>query len=281
MIADLSRVLRTILEDPELTTNFPELAESQISFDRPTEETFNPQQTTVNLFLFSIRENVELRNNERVIERNNGGVSIRRPPLRVACSYLVTAWPITDVETTLLEHRLLSQVLQVLSGLPIIPASFLVGTLLEGQEPPLPMMTAQMDGLQNPSEFWNAVGNKLRPSIAVTVTISVPVFVDITESIVTTKFTGFDIGAGGIEETLIQIGGRVLSTAGESIADALVGVAGTGLQTQTNAEGQYSFVQIPAGTYTIRVVASGFEPRTQSLVVPGSSEDYEVTLTPL
>jgi Pvc16 N-terminal domain/Carboxypeptidase regulatory-like domain len=284
MIRDLSLILKKILDDP----NLPEpLKSSQIVFDRPADP-YNPGQSTVNVFLYDIRENVELRSNELIIERQNGQATIRRPPLRVACSYLVTAWPagVTGEELVLQEHELLGQVLQVLSGYPRIPAEFLQHTSLEGQEPPLPMITAQADALKTSSEFWTALGNKLRPSLTVAATISMPVFVDVTGPIVTTKLTGFDVGTGTIEETLLQIGGRVLNPAipdlaNRGIADAFVDVLDAGLRTRTDAEGRYSFVRIPSGAHTIRVVAVGFEPKTQSLVVPGQSEDYEVTLTPL
>ncbi|NEO02350.1 MAG: DUF4255 domain-containing protein, partial [Moorea sp. SIO3I7] len=86
MIRDLSQVLRRILEQTSLSSRFPELAEAQISFERPS-ETFSPGQTTVNLFLYDIREHLELRNNEPTIERRNGQAIIHNPPKRIACSY--------------------------------------------------------------------------------------------------------------------------------------------------------------------------------------------------
>ncbi len=185
MIRDLSLTLQAILEDPALTTPFPELAAAQIVFDRPV-ETFNPTQTTIDLFLYDIRENMELRSNEPLMRRLNGQVEIQRPPLRVACSYLITAWPIGGTDLALQEHRLLSQVLQVLSRYAKIPVAFLKGQLV-GQEPPLPMMTAQTDGLKEPAEFWTAIGNKLRPSLTVTVTIGMEVFTPVTAPIVITE----------------------------------------------------------------------------------------------
>ena len=117
MISDLSQVLRKILED---SRRFPELAEAQVSFERPS-ETFNPGQTTVNLFLYDIREHLELRSNEPSIEMRGGQAIIHNPPKRIACSYLVAAWPVGGAELPLQEHRLLSQVLQVFSAYPTIP----------------------------------------------------------------------------------------------------------------------------------------------------------------
>jgi Pvc16 N-terminal domain/Carboxypeptidase regulatory-like domain len=286
MIRDLSETLQAILDDP----NLPEpLKSASIVFDRPTEP-FNPTHSTVDLFLYDIRENLELRSNEPTIERHNGQATIRRPPLRVAGSYLVTAWPggVTGDELVLQEHRLLSQVLQVFARYPTIPEQFLKGSL-KSQEPPLPLVALHPDALKNLSEFWTSLGNKLRPSLTVTVTISLPVFADVTEPIVTTKFAGFDVGTGVVEETLIQIGGRVFHQVSNptgqlvavGIAEAIVDILDIGLRAKTDAEGRYSFLRVPAGSHTIRAIAVGFEPKTQPLIVPGQSADYEITLTPL
>src|SRR6266852_2742383 len=161
MIRDLSATLDALLTQPGIP---PELGAAQIIFDRPTEP-FTPPLTTVDLFLYDIRENVELRSNELLYRRplNQQFLEVEPPPMRVACSYLVTAWPVGGTELALQEHRLLSQVLQLFSGLPTIPSTFLQGSL-QGQEPPLPMVTAVVDQQKNLSEFWTAIGCKLRAS---------------------------------------------------------------------------------------------------------------------
>lgn len=277
MIRDLSQTLRAVLTQPGLPA---ELAAARISFDAPTED-YRPTQTEINLFLYDIRENAELRLNEPIIERRNGQAIIHRPPLRVACSYLVTAWPIGGTELSLQQHRLLAQVLQVLLRLPTIPAPFLQGALA-GQELPLPMMTAQTDGLKNPAEFWTALGNRPRPSLSLLATISMPVFADVTGPLVTTRFTHFGAGTMVVPETLVQIGGSVSSSAGgQPVGDAYVDIPNMGLQTRTDSTGRFTFPRVLAGTHTIRAVAVGFSMKTQPLVVPGRPEDYEVSLTPL
>src|SRR5437660_2880081 len=182
MIRDLSETLKAILDDASL----PEpLRSATIAFERPTDP-YSPGQRTVNVFLYDIRENVELRSNEPRVERQNGQTIMHRPPLRVACSYLVTAWPVGGEELHLQEHELLSQVLLVLSGYPTIPEKFLQGRL-KTQEPPLPMVTALVDPQTNLSEFWTAIGNKLRPSLTVTVTIAMEVLTPETAPMVITS----------------------------------------------------------------------------------------------
>ncbi len=258
MIRDLSLTLQAILDDPALGATFPELAAAQIVFDRPV-ETFNPTQTTIDLFLYDIRENMELRSNEPTLRRLNGQVEIQRPPLRVACSYLITAWPVGGTDLALQEHRLLSQVLQVLSRYPQIPAAFLRGQLV-GQEPPLPMMTAQTEGLKEPPEFWTAIGNKLRASLTVTVTIGMEVFAPVTAPIVVTEEVRLGERTGPDEEAislptrqvLFRIGGLVTDVSHAPVAGAMVTLLGTSLATQTEADGRYVLGSISAGTYTLR-----------------------------
>lgn len=277
MIRDLSATLDALLTQPGLP---PELAAAQIIFDRPTEP-FTPPQTTVDLFLYDIRENVELRSNEPLYRRpfNQQFLQVEPPPMRVACSYLVTAWPVGGADLALQEHRLLSQVLRLLSHFPTIPPQFLQGSLF-GQEPPLPMITAQTDAVKNPAEFWTAIGNRLRASLNVTVTISVPIFDDVTTGIVTTIRTGYDLGSG-VSETRIEIGGRVTDLAGNAVSNALVDVLNAGLSARTDADGRYRFNSVPAGAMTVRTVAVGFQAKMQVVTVPGKSEDYEIALTPL
>jgi hypothetical protein len=233
MIRDLSETLRAILTDPSLAVPFPELSKALIAFDRP-DDGFKPAQTTVDLFLFDVRENMELRSNEPKIERLNGQAVIHRAPMRVACSYLITAWPIGGLDLVLQEQRLLAQTLQALSTYPRIPASFLKGKLV-GQEPPLPMIASHPDELKNPAEFWTAIGNKMRASVTVTVTISMEVFAPVTAPIAKTGLVRLGERTAADATTLIQatkmefyrIGGKVTS-GGNAVVGAAVAVAGAG-----------------------------------------------------
>lgn len=171
MIRDLSETLQAILDDPTLGKSFPELAQAQVAFDRPSEQ-FNPSQTTIDVFLFDIRENLELRTNEPVVERRDGQAVIRRPPKRVDCSYLLTAWAAggTGPNLVLLEHELLGQAMQVLSRHPTIPAEFLQGDL-KAQSLPVPLAIGAGENIKDPADFWSALGNRLRPALVVTVTV--------------------------------------------------------------------------------------------------------------
>lgn len=280
MIHDLSTTLHAILDDNSLGARFPELLAANIAFDRP-DDNFQPQApAALDLFLYDIRENVELRNNEPIVQRNGHQATIQPPPRRIDCSYLVTAWPTGAPPLELREHQLLGQALEVLAGYPTIPHIFLQGSLVD-QEPPLPMITPQVDGLKSPADFWTAMGNRLRASFTVTITLSVSVLPAVTGPIVTTKLTGFDAGEGVIDETLVQIGGRVLGPSGDGIAEAVVDILDAGLRAITDADGNFSFTRVPRGDRDFRVVAVGFQPFAQTVNVPSRSEDYDFNLIPL
>ncbi len=156
MIGDLSRSLRALLGQSGVPSA---LSGAQIVFDRPAEP-FNPTQTTVDLFLYDLRE-----------DRDAGAPTLRERAL--ACTYLVTAWPVGGPELAFQEQELLSEVLQVLSSSPTIPARFLQGALA-GQAPQV--LVLHPDAVKNTAEFWTSLGNKLRASLSVTVTIRVPAF---------------------------------------------------------------------------------------------------------
>lgn len=283
-IDDLSRTLEAVLQDPAFATMFPELAAADIVFDRPLDP-FTPPKTTVDVFLYDLRENLDLRLNEVTTTTIGNQVVTHPAALRLACSYLVTAWPVGGTDLAMQEQRLLSEVLVVLTHYPIIPPSFLKGSLV-GQDPSLPMVTLHPDALKNLAEFWSSLGSKLKASLSVTVTISVPIFSDVVDFAVTTQNIGVQQGTPPASEPLLEIGGRVLNPALQGISGALVDVLDGSSQPvtpqeTTDANGQFVFSQVNAGSYQLRATAVGFKPQTQAVTIPGMPNDYVIQLTPL
>jgi hypothetical protein len=127
----------------------------------------------IDLFLYDMRENRDLRSVEWDVERRLDGTTMRPPPVRVDCSYLVTAWP-SESSTSRAqdEHRMLGEVMRVLLRHPVLPAAVLQGEL-EGQLPALPAATLQPGRLQSVAEFWQALGGKPKAALNYTVTIAV------------------------------------------------------------------------------------------------------------
>lgn len=279
MIRDLSETLRAILAGAP----YKELAAADVNFAHPT-DAFKPTQPTVNLFLYEVRENRELRTNEPLVERRDGQAVVRRPPLRVACSYLVTAWPDGTDDLVLQEHRLLSQALLVLSAYPTIPPAFYPkdSDLLYGQEPPLPMMTAQLDDLRNPSEFWSALGNRLRPSVTVTVTISMEPAAPEAVGVVTASELRLGERASPADRSLAEAGrldlfriaGRVTTDGSAPAGNVTVTIPELRLSTTTDAEGRYSLGIFPAGRYTLDAAGK----QVAVAVPPEAAGGYDVNL---
>lgn len=175
MIHDLDETLRELLTQ----TLPPALVEQvTISFATPDDQ-FPPTSVTLpalNLFLYDVQENRELRSNEWRVKRGSDGMATKRPPpVRVNCSYLVTAWPSESApQPAEDEHRLLGEVMKVLLRYPTIPAEVLQGDL-QGQEPPLPTISLNPGRLQSVGEFWQALGGKPKAALNYTVTLGVDV----------------------------------------------------------------------------------------------------------
>lgn len=178
MIDDLDKTLQKLLvtELPMSLVGPGATTPVTVSFATP-DDAFPPATVNlpaVDLFLYDIRENRELRTNEWEVERRSDGSATRkRPPVRVDCSYLVTAWasdsgpdPAGD------EHLILGEVMKVLLKYPTIPEAVLQGDLA-GQEPPLPTIALRDGRLQSVGEFWQALGGKPKAALHYTVTIGV------------------------------------------------------------------------------------------------------------
>lgn len=173
MIADLDRTLETLLRQ-ELPTALVD--QVTISFATPDDQ-FPPSSVplpAIDLFLYDVRENLELRSTEWLLERDAEGASRKVPaPVRVDCSYLITAWSAeSSTSRAQDEHRLLSEVLLVFARHSTLPAGVLQGQLA-GQDPPLPSSTLQPGRLQSMAEFWQALGGKPKAALNYTVTMAV------------------------------------------------------------------------------------------------------------
>ncbi len=173
MIDDLDRTVAELIR-----RELPPLLVDQvgISFARP-DETFPPLTVTlpaIDLFLYDLRENRDLRSNESLVEYEpSGSLSRQNPPVRVDCSYLITAWASSSSTTPAFdEHHLLGEVMRALLRHSTVPDAVLQGTLV-GQDPPLATATLQTGPLQAVAEFWQALGGKPRAALNYTVTISV------------------------------------------------------------------------------------------------------------
>jgi Pvc16 N-terminal domain len=147
-----------------------------VSFAAPDNQ-FPPtsiRPPAISLFLYDIRENTELRVGGWERQPAVGGeIGRRRPPSRVDCSYLVTAWASeTAPDPAADEHRLLGAVLRVLLRHHTIPPGYLRGELV-GHDPAVPARVAAQRQLPSLGEFWQAMGGKPKATLHYAVTLAV------------------------------------------------------------------------------------------------------------
>jgi hypothetical protein len=285
MIKDLDLTLKSLLTgeaDPG-----SELSQANLSFAVPDEDWQKKgNKLDLNVYLYDIRENRELRTNERQVERNPDGRVVQwLPPPRIDCSYIITAWNKATSgaeDNELQEHRLLSQVLMVLLKNPFIPADYLQG-LLVGQQPRMPMISAQPGRLTEPVEFWNTLNTPVRPSVHCIVTLSL----DLDESIegrmiisAVTEYEQFD--SPGARRKVVRVGGRITDSEDppNGIDAAVVTIVELQKQTVTDSNGYYTFAQLSPGEYTFSAAASGFTPGqiTRQAPIP-DGESYDIQLS--
>src|SRR2546421_4503338 len=171
MFQDLDTTLKKILGDAGAPLP---LRNADVSFE-PPDKSFAPTQPTINLFLYEVKENRELRDPEPIVVMSGGTFVRRMPPLRVESVYLVTTWSDkTGAAKIAEEHLLLGEAIAWLSRFPVIPNTFLQGSLATPAQPfPPPTMVAQMDANKNAGEFWSALGSTPRPAFYLSVTISI------------------------------------------------------------------------------------------------------------
>jgi hypothetical protein len=269
-----------MLDDASMRTVLQPLYNADISFMTP-ERGYAPPQETVNLFLYETRENRELRDPVPIIERRDGSSVRRRPPLRVDCSYLVTAWSKkTGADRVAAEHELLAQAFNWVSRSPAIPARFLQAAGMTKQAFPPPTLVAQMDAAKNVGEFWSALGIAPRPFFNLIVTIAMDLDQSIEDSTVTTVVTTYgatDAARGEAEERII-VGGTVNDRSGQPVPDAWVRLEPVGETYVTNTDGRFIFAKAERGAgYSLRARATGLgEVSRVGIEVPSLSGEYNL-----
>lgn len=272
MINDLDESIKQLL----IKKGGVNSTEVNISFEAPSRDWATSQsKPAINIYLYDIHENHELRSYEWTVERNNNRTATRKKaPLRVAFSYLVTVWA-KDMGD---EHRLLGHLMAVLCRHHSLPEDILQGALKE-LEYPVHASAAQPDGLvKNPADFWSALDNQLKPSINYVVTLPVDLDITLTAPVVSTKTIEVkETGKDEVEE-VVQIGGMVHEKGKPEagITNATVVVKEAGMTAKTDDKGHFSFAKLEKGEYTFQISARGWTAKETRLVVP--SDDYNIEL---
>lgn len=100
--------------------------EVDIRFERPTKEWVQSLvRPTINLYLFDIDENVDLRQTNMPVMRGGSGAAYRMPMRRFDLRYMVTAFATVAAD----EHLLIYRVLATLLRFPTLPPSSLAAAM--------------------------------------------------------------------------------------------------------------------------------------------------------
>jgi hypothetical protein len=277
MLADLDESLRRLLRRELERNGFGNVA---VVFDAPAREwAATLSGPTVNLFLYDLREASDLREAEWREHRQNGTARISRPPLRLECSYAVTAWTRAIQD----EHRLLSQVLAVLFAHERLPSDCLAGDLAEPAAQPYPLKTrigaAREDGK---ADFWNAIGGSYKASIDFLVTLSCEsgVVVQRGPEVRSRRLTTRRLGAerNVIEERRTVEGILIDDHTGAPIADAWLALPDAGKWAYSAEDGRFSFQGVEVGAHRCRVRASDGSEGETALSIPHTARELPVSL---
>lgn len=271
MISELDEAIKKLI----ITKGELDPSQIEIEFDAPDREwSASVSKPTVNIYLYDIRENFQLRGTEWVLNHNNDGTATRKKsPSRIDLSYLITVWA-NDVSD---EHRLLWHVMATLFRYPELPDDVLSGDLVDHIYP-IKTSTAQPDGLfNNPSDFWAALDNKIKASIYYVVTL--PLDREMTFTAPTVKTKIIDVKPPETDsERIIQIGGVVQETGNpvKDLNDGKVLAKEAGMTARIDDEGYYTFPNIKTGTHTFKIISAGKE--LKELVVTIPSENYDLDI---
>jgi hypothetical protein len=129
----------------------------------------------LNLFLYQIEENLDLRSNEAIVQRMQDG-TVKKGSIvrRVDCNYLITAWAKDTVSLPDQdEHRLLGEVVRVLLRFREIPAAVLRGSMAD--QPIPPRGSIFQINQQARGDFWRALGDKPKAAFNYVATIAIEI----------------------------------------------------------------------------------------------------------
>lgn len=247
------------------------LSEIDISFEMPTKAwSGGLTKTTVNLYLFDLRENTELRDSVWALSAHGDGtVTQKKAPVRIDLFYMGTVYSVKEKKEKILEeHRLLGSILSAVHTYAFIPENpYLIDNLPEAT-PPLPRIPIEavhpkfLDE-QGGMQLWSAVDQFMKPAVFIKVTVPIGTDRSVDSRMVLAKVIEYT----GPSETYVRLGGIVTDggsgpTPIEGAKMSLQNSSGKEVdRTQTDAEGKFLFQRVADGSYTIEIDAEGFQIR--------------------
>ncbi|SPE35046.1 conserved hypothetical protein [Candidatus Sulfopaludibacter sp. SbA3] len=192
MIVDLDQSLSMWLLDALKPAIHEEFV---VTFQPPDQLPDSPKVPAIDLFLYDVKQNLDQRSNEWIVERQpDGKATQKRAPVQVTCAYLISAWPAAGEDPVEQEHLMLGEVLKLLLANPKIPAKFLQGSL-RGLDTAI-AATAVQPGAQNVTDLWRAFGGKAKAALNYSVNVGVEVGQPQDSYLVTRKTIKFELVEG-------------------------------------------------------------------------------------
>jgi hypothetical protein len=243
-----------------------------IVFERPDRDrTARFSRPTVDLFMFAVDENRDQIDSGWEVTRNaDRSATLRWPPLHVDLRYLVTVWA-QQVED---EHSLIYHLYRTFRKVVEIPQELLVGAM-ESQPRPVALAIEPSD-ISAVTDLWGSIDNSIRPSLVIKATVAVDL--NDARQVPQVRTATLRIGPrGGQPEARYRVSGHVRNPAGEPVGGASVRARGRVLPVFSDIDGAFHLTSLPGPEVEISLEATGFEPHSQTIALPG---DYDFVLTP-
>lgn len=284
MISEIDHALRDLLYK-EIPLRKSEV---DIEFAQPKREwSSRLNKPTLNLYLFDLRENVDLRGSEQWTRKDldDGTIELHRNPTRIDLNYLITGWAKEVYD----EHQLLSKALVTLLKQPYLPEEYLP-EYLKNQPVPIWMDVAQNNILTNPSDLWNTLDNDLRPGIRLRITLCVDPYVPVIVPAVSTTEIGFKqnpdpalLGKASEEHppktspsrSYYAVRGKI-SSQKFSPKNLKIVLAESGKDIDLNENGEFAIARLTPGEYHLDITTNNRTLKRQKIVVPSSKYEFEV-----
>lgn len=269
VLTDLQAALRRVIYERGLIDS----ADVAVAYEAPVKSWVAARTgPTIDLFLYDIRENTDLRKGGMETTKVNGRGQVRMPPRRFDLCYLVSVLS-TEVED---EHLVLWRLLLTLLKNPILPTELLSESLRKA-DVPITVKLEAPEGAPKPLEIWGALELPPRPSLCMVVTVPADLEIAFDAPLVltrTARYRHLHDDEAGVDQRH-HIGGIVRGRGGVPVVGAHVALAGSTDVGVTNAEGLFTFTGIPDGNVTLHVT---HDKRSRTVTFALPSETYQIVL---
>jgi Pvc16 N-terminal domain/Carboxypeptidase regulatory-like domain len=284
--------------------------ESQVRFQPPDDDWVSyvtnlnvdgEPVNALNVYLFEIRENAQLRSNRRTQTTSEGLVREYIAPNRLDCHYFVSAWSPADntgaVEPSVDEHELMFEATAVLTREGSLqptqvyaPNAVPLGFPEVIVDAHLPTAVAPSEGFAKIPEFWSSMAQSWRPGIHLIITIPIIQLPKVLGPIVTARIATFrTMESTDTFDTVIAIGGSIvdgthLDSDGQPTPLANVPVylnnsVGEVLKnTSSDENGHFIFGSLRSGSYQLVARVTGRGEFTKNVLVPAQDGEYNLTV---